>query len=459
MPRVQLSDFEMDLVGDNYLEQAIVQTGVWEPTTTQFIKEVLQPGMTVVDVGANIGYFSLLMAHLVGSEGQVHAFEPYPDYAEIARHNMALNACSHIYLNEFALSNKVEGHVLLKGVASARMHRWHHQDPVFNKVHDEVMVSCIPFDFYANTRLSRLDLMKIDVDGYEMNVLQGAAINIKRHYPILVVEFCEENFHAAGTGTQEILNLLSDWGYCSYSDQGERFQNQAIIDFVTENYNTSVNIVFLPHKKKLNKISLNTTPPKLDERHFATGLKASFGHTKTPSNFETVPPAVTNLSNFYQFLLTLTREEKARRVLTLGGEVIDTIRFLLSALPQNDGHLTSVGLTYRPDANHLIKNLNKDVRWHFIEAPSDQAVTRAKNFAPFDILLIDGLHSYNQCRRDYFNYAPLVKPGGYILFHNSSAIQGVIDFTTELSVRGLGGVNLPYRNGLFVFRRAEDLLW
>ena len=73
MHRVDMYGFVMVLHGDNYLEKKIINDGVWEPLTTQVFKQILKPGMVVVDIGANIGYFSLLSASIVGQSGQVHS--------------------------------------------------------------------------------------------------------------------------------------------------------------------------------------------------------------------------------------------------------------------------------------------------------------------------------------------------------------------------------------------------
>jgi len=238
--------FVMVLRGDNYLEEEIIRSGQWEPSTTQFIRRTLQPGMTVVDVGANIGYFSLLMASLVGPEGEVHAFEPYPGYIERMHLSLAVNSFEQIYLNKYALSDKKEQHELFKGIASARMHRWSHPDAVFNKVHDKVIVSCIPFDEYASKNFKKLDLIKIDVDGYEMNVLRGALASINRYRPIIIIELYEEALNDASSSASEVLELFSSWSYLPYTEKGELFRYNELLSLVTQDPKTSVNVVFRP---------------------------------------------------------------------------------------------------------------------------------------------------------------------------------------------------------------------
>src|SRR6185436_7645314 len=63
-------------------------TGTYEPETTRLVHKLVRPGMTVVDVGASVGYYSRLCGRLVGSRGRVYAFEPHPTIVELLRHNV-----------------------------------------------------------------------------------------------------------------------------------------------------------------------------------------------------------------------------------------------------------------------------------------------------------------------------------------------------------------------------------
>lgn len=159
------------------------------------------------------------------------------------------------------------------------------------------------------------------------------------------------------------------------------------------------------------------------------------------------------------FLFNLTRELRAQHVVEIGlGGANSALAFLL-ALRETGGTLTSIDIEERPEARARIEAAGLAQRWRFVRGSSDAAVEPVRRMSAIDVLLIDGLHTYDQCRRDYFRYAPGVREGGYVLFHDSSAIRGVMDFTRELRERGIGGVNLDYCNGLFVFRRNADAIW
>lgn len=165
------------------------------------------------------------------------------------------------------------------------------------------------------------------------------------------------------------------------------------------------------------------------------------------------------MSGHLLFLFNLARETGAKHVVEIGlGGGNSSMAFLL-ALKETGGILTSIDVQECEDARHYIGMLPATANWRFLRLRSDDAVASIRTSDPIDVLLIDGFHSYGQCRSDYFNFAPLVRRGGYILFHDSSTIQGVTEFTAELLDRGLGGTNLDYCNGLFVFHKQTEVIW
>ena len=286
MHTVRLEGFSMVLHGDNYLEQEIIKSGAWEPSTTRFFRDALRVGQVVVDIGANVGYFSLLSAALVGPAGQVHSFEPYPGYVERMKLSLTANNFANIRLNEFALGDRRQRHKLFKGLASARMHRWKHENPVFNKVHDEVEVECIRFDDYAAQNLTRVDLMKIDVDGYEISVLRGAAETIKKYRPVVVIEVYEDALRDAGGSSAELSAMFHGWGYQPYSEKGELFSYEELAGRATAKPATSTNVVFRPAVtdgavSETRKGAGNQLSSVIETNIITTGFAASKNRSQT----------------------------------------------------------------------------------------------------------------------------------------------------------------------------------
>jgi predicted O-methyltransferase YrrM len=157
------------------------------------------------------------------------------------------------------------------------------------------------------------------------------------------------------------------------------------------------------------------------------------------------------------FLFNLTREIKAQEVLEIGlGMANSTLAFLL-ALQETGGRLTTVEITPSPKAIARVEAAGLQDHWQLIRGASQSVRKQFPSGFRLDILFIDGDHSYDQCKLDYKLYAPLVREGGYIIFHDSATIAGVIKLTNELKRRSsVECMHFPYCNGIFVIRKQTS---
>jgi FkbM family methyltransferase len=153
----------------------------WQPETADLLKKICKPGMTCVDVGANIGIFTLQMARHVGPSGRVFAFEPVPDFFQRLSHHVAINNLqSYVQVERLAASDSVTVGTIFASAATASCTRvsTHGVQPVeFHSVRLD--------DFLAG---QRVDFLKIDTDGFELNVLGGAMETIERCRPLMLIE-------------------------------------------------------------------------------------------------------------------------------------------------------------------------------------------------------------------------------------------------------------------------------
>jgi FkbM family methyltransferase len=167
-------------------------TGDAEPEVQQLLAEVVKPGQTVYDVGANIGFFTILCSRLVGPEGHVYAFEPIPENLHTLRHNIALNGLRNVTIVEKALSSST-------GTAEMFVSPWSafHSLNVegATKVEDhgpeegEITVQTVTLDEFVAREGGRApDLVKIDVEGAELIVLAGMGETLRSRRPLLLVE-------------------------------------------------------------------------------------------------------------------------------------------------------------------------------------------------------------------------------------------------------------------------------
>lgn len=148
-----------------------------EELTTQIFKDVVREEDTVVDIGANIGYFTLLAAKLVGSKGKVYAFEPEPRNYSMVLKNVELNGYDNVIANQKAISN-ISGTVRLylsdKDIGSHTL-RERHDVPQFaeSQSGEFVEVESITLDEFFNNKRCPINVIKMDMEGAEMLALSG----------------------------------------------------------------------------------------------------------------------------------------------------------------------------------------------------------------------------------------------------------------------------------------------
>jgi tRNA/tmRNA/rRNA uracil-C5-methylase (TrmA/RlmC/RlmD family) len=111
------TSFGMRIAGDtrDIIQGFIYFFGMWEPSLTRWIQERLAPGDIFIDVGANIGYYSLLASKLVGHSGSVVAIEPSPKIFSALQHNLALNHIENVRVVNMAVSDRREALRLFRG--------------------------------------------------------------------------------------------------------------------------------------------------------------------------------------------------------------------------------------------------------------------------------------------------------------------------------------------------------
>jgi FkbM family methyltransferase len=165
--------------------------GTYEPGVVRGLKEEIQPGWTVVDVGANIGYFTLLMANRVGPQGKVIAFEPLAENFRILKENIKLNGHTNVVAENCALMSRTERIELrsatpgaITWVASVRIDE--------KSAVESQSVEAVTLDEYVELNgIAKIDFLKIDVEGAEASVLEGATNVLERDRPTLLIEMHE----------------------------------------------------------------------------------------------------------------------------------------------------------------------------------------------------------------------------------------------------------------------------
>ena len=210
-------------VGPDPIFLRICGGGEFEPRETSAVRRLVQAGDCVVDVGANIGWYTTLFSQLVGRSGKVFAFEPVAEtFAKLQEH-VLLNDCSrNTTVTAAAVGSSVgsvEIHVF-RGLSLARA-------SVALDVGQPLRSHTVPRitldTFLAAHKGTPVHFLKCDVEGCELDVLRGASELLRSDSaPLLLVELNSETGSVSGFGPADVWNLLKDFGYQRFYRLGAR---------------------------------------------------------------------------------------------------------------------------------------------------------------------------------------------------------------------------------------------
>src|SRR5262249_37565915 len=162
---------------DYVITKVLLKTGVWEPNETEEAREILRPGDTFIDVGADFGWFTVIGAKAVGPTGRVIAFEPVPRNLEFLRRNVAANGCENAKIEPLALSNK-SGKITLH-LDSHNL--GNHSMLEGEERPDSIDAKAITLDEYLRDYSGKIALIKIDTQGAEGYILDGMRETLRKH--------------------------------------------------------------------------------------------------------------------------------------------------------------------------------------------------------------------------------------------------------------------------------------
>ncbi|GBU08602.1 methyltransferase [Bacteroidales bacterium] len=208
---------KINLYNDSVLSRYIYEG--FEEDETIFVQRYLSSGDTFFDIGANVGLFSLLAAPIVGEQGKIYAFEPTPKTFDRLCENIDLNSFKAIKPIQVGLSDS-KGKLSFN-ISTTGFDAWNSFAKLENlKGGQTIDVQTTSLDdFIADNAIetSEIKLIKIDVEGWELNVLKGAKNLLQSiEAPVLMLEFTESNAFSAGCYCGEIYDFVEDFGYKWY---------------------------------------------------------------------------------------------------------------------------------------------------------------------------------------------------------------------------------------------------
>jgi FkbM family methyltransferase len=231
----------MSIVLPEHVSWNIWHYGYFEYDVCMMMLMKLCMGMTMIDIGAHFGFFSLLASHLVGKSGLVLAIEPTPDSFDLLLKNV-LNHKNVITLNCAAYDRDMDMKFLDYGLCKS----------AFNSIigtrsagdhcekHKEIIVKTKTIDKIINeNNINKIDFIKIDAESSEMHVLQGMCNTLKVFKPAIVLEVGDFDFPNIPKSI-ELIKYLCDFDYEPYE-----VQNSKLVPHVIKNIYKYGNILFL----------------------------------------------------------------------------------------------------------------------------------------------------------------------------------------------------------------------
>lgn len=204
---------------DPWLKQ--MRLGLYEIATVEYMKKVLRPGDTFIDVGAHVGYLTAMGASLVGKGGQVHSFEPVPAYFNYARKVAENNPEYRIVVNNkaigdsFGVVNMAYTNPIHSGGSSLVPGAVGH-----NSIAGNIDVTVVRLDEYIRSAgLEKAALIKIDVEGYEFPVLRGLENYFQNsvHKPPIMCEITPTAYPRLGYAREQLRDYMKRYSYEAYN--------------------------------------------------------------------------------------------------------------------------------------------------------------------------------------------------------------------------------------------------
>jgi FkbM family methyltransferase len=223
----------------------------YEPEETALLLRTLKPGMTVVDVGANVGYMALLSARCVGPTGRVLAIEPDAANAQLLAENIARNGYQNITVCQCAVGSEPGTATLYRSAWNMGNHRLNAGAAGQAIADQAVQVEVETVDrLVRNNGISRVDFVKMDVEGYEPGVLAGMRETLARDRPAMLTEFWPHGMRDAGFEPDAFLESCLRAGYeaCTLTrpDRPLRTVDSIFATLPDQQSGTYENLLFIP---------------------------------------------------------------------------------------------------------------------------------------------------------------------------------------------------------------------
>jgi FkbM family methyltransferase len=240
--QVALRDFQLLVFSNEAVGRRIWLFKTFEPEETNMFSSIVRPNDVCLDIGGNIGYFSMLMAARA-TNGHVHVFEPIPINAAMINANKELNGFINVTINNTAVGDE-NGHVAFSVSNDSAYSSIKATGRVAEARNISVPILRID-DYLTQKNLTRVDIIKVDVEGAENMVIDGAKglLTSKNNKPRLVLlELFDENLKPFGSSVAAIVEKMRSWGYVPHVANADG----TLRPFAPEMTDVYPNVIFTP---------------------------------------------------------------------------------------------------------------------------------------------------------------------------------------------------------------------
>lgn len=390
----------------------LISRGEFEKLETNIIKRLVREGMNVCDIGAHIGYYSLLVSTLVGGTGRVYAFEPDPINYYILKENKILNKFNNLVLSKAAISSKTGKTNLFLCRDNSGDHR------IFDaeKKRPSIEINVTTLDNYFKNFKKKLDLIKMDIQGAEMEALKGMVNCIKKNEEIiLITEFWPYGLIQAGSEPKEFIDLLDRLGFKIFNINEEKFKIEAFLadKFLRQNKERQfTNLLCIRRNSFLPQTLIEIGRKKNKKITSFRQLKESYEGIWTTGDLR-------EEQTYYKWIISLLGDVKSKKLLDIGCGG----GYLLEEAIKNG--IRATGLEISESA--IKKARNRAPKAKIIQGIAEKLPFKDKDF---DIVVCLGsLEHFLSPRRALKEIARVLKDDGIccIVLPNRFAIDGILE--------------------------------
>lgn len=211
--------FDFALKLDEHDSLNLKASGLHEPFITERIGRWVEPRSVALDIGAHIGYFTLILSKLVGPTGEVHAFEPFPDSFQLLKGNVELNGAKNVQVHELAITDQFA----MKPLFLSENHGDHRLYDSKDGRDAIVVDTDSVFNFFTGRYSRPPDFIKMDIQGNEGWAILGMLPFFQNgRWPVILMEFWPTGLARSGFKPEALFWIMGRYGYRFYDVQEQR---------------------------------------------------------------------------------------------------------------------------------------------------------------------------------------------------------------------------------------------